>query len=143
MPSETTSTPTASGQVGRPVIRRVLIVAGATVAAVALWALAGPVAGVGLTVRLGGAVQPVGPGAVAGASLFAGLAAWALLASLERVMKRPGRTWTVIAVVVLLLSLTGPLGSAVGTASTVALSGIHLIVAAVLIPGMGRTARGR
>lgn len=140
--SQTTPTRAVPGRAGGSAARRALTVAGATAAALALWALAGPVAGIDLTVRLDGGVQPVGPGAVVVASLLAGLAGWALLASLERILKRPGRTWTVIAVVVLVLSLAGPLGSAVGTASTVTLAGMHLIVAAVLIPGLGRPARG-
>ncbi len=127
----------------RSATRRALAVAGAAAAALALWALAGPVAGVDLTVRTGGAEQPVGPASVAVTSVLAGLAAWGLLALLERVTSRPGRAWTIIAVVVLVLSLAGPLGSAVGTASTVTLAGMHLVVAAVLIPVLGRSARGR
>ncbi len=111
-------------------------------AALALWALAGPVAGVAPTVRLDGAVRPVGPGAVAAASLLAGLAGWALLALLERVLKRPGRTWTVIAVAVLVLSLPGPITDAADIASAAILTGMHLIVAAVLIPGLGGSGRG-
>ncbi|MEU7457927.1 DUF6069 family protein [Streptosporangium roseum] len=142
MSGETTPTRSVPGRAGGGATRRALTVAGATAAALALWTLAGPVAGIDLTVRLGEGVQPVGPGAVVVASLLAGLAGWALLASLERITKRPGRTWTVIAVVVLALSLAGPLGGAVGTASTVTLAGMHLIVAAVLIPGLGRPARG-
>jgi hypothetical protein len=47
------------------------------------------------------------------------------------------------AVVVLALSLTGPLGGAVDTASMVTPAGMHLIVAAVLIPGLGGSAHGR
>lgn len=122
---------------------RALTVAGATAAALALWALAVPVAGIDLTVQLSGATQQVGPGAVAAASLAAGLAAWALLILLERTLKQPARAWTIIAVAALILSLTGPLSSAVGTATTLTLTGMHLIVAAVLIPGLRRTARVR
>ena len=84
-------------------------------------------------------MRTVGPGAVAAAGLLAGLAAWALLALLERVLARPGRAWTVIAVVVLAVSLAGPLGAA-GAAGAAVLAGLHLVVAAVLVPGLGRTA---
>ncbi|MEV7969407.1 DUF6069 family protein [Sphaerisporangium sp. NPDC088356] len=122
--------------------RRALTVAGAAVAALAAWALAGPVAGVGLDVQVGGAVQHVEPVAVVVAALLAGLAAWALLALLERTTRRPGLVWTVIAFAVLVLSLLGPLG-AVDTASVVSLAGMHLVVAAVLIPGLGGSARDR
>ncbi|MCC5576113.1 hypothetical protein IMZ11_10735 [Microtetraspora sp. AC03309] len=137
---ETTSTQAVPGRTGRTAPRRALTVAGATAAALVLWTLAGPVAGIGLTVRLDGAIQSIGAGSVAAASLVVGLAAWVLLALLERVLKRPGLAWTVIAIVTLALSLTGPL-AAVDTASMVALGGMHLIVAAVLIPGLGRSAK--
>ncbi|MCP9964361.1 DUF6069 family protein [Actinomadura madurae] len=49
--------------------------------------------------------------------------------------------WTVLALAVLVLSLGGPLGSAGDGTSMAVLTGMHLIVAAVLIPGLGRTAR--
>ncbi|MEV6986885.1 DUF6069 family protein [Sphaerisporangium sp. NPDC051017] len=121
-------------------VRRASSVAGAAAAALALWTLAVPVGGIALDVRLGGAVQPVGAGAVAAAALGAGLAAWALLAALERLLARPRRAWTIIAVAVLVLSLAGPLG-ATGTAALVTLAALHLIVGAILIPGLGGSAR--
>lgn len=122
-------------------------VAGATVAAVAQWAAAGPIAGASLDVRLNGVVQHVGLGAVVAASLLAGLAAWGLLALLERRSQRAGRgrprrTWTITVVAVLVLSLAGPLSSAIGTTSTLSLIGLHLVVAVVLLAGLGRSARG-
>jgi Family of unknown function (DUF6069) len=120
--------------------RRALIVAGATAAALAVWALAGPIGGVDIAARSGGSVQQIGPGAVAVSSMLAGLAGWGLLACLERLMKRPHRTWTVTASVVFVLSLTGPLGG-VGTAAKLTLFCLHLVVAAVLIAGLPRAAR--
>lgn len=117
--------------------------AAGAVAALVLWALVDPVAGLEPTVRTAGSVQRVGPGMTVVAGLSAGLAAWALLAILERLLKRPALTWTVIAVAVLALSLTGPLGSAVDTATALTLAGMHLVVAAVVIPGLARSARGR
>ena len=116
-------------------VRRLVAVAGASAAALALWAVADPLAGIDLTVRLSGAEQHVGAGAVVAASLVVGLAAWGSLALLERLAERARRIWTVIAFAVLVLSLSGPLG-AVGPASTVALACMHLAVAAVLIPGL-------
>ncbi|WP_433469786.1 DUF6069 family protein [Spirillospora sp. CA-128828] len=121
--------------------RRGLTVAGATAAALALWALTGPVAGLDPSTETGGEVRPVGAGAVVAGGLIAGLAAWGLLALLERTVARPGRVWTVIAVAVLVLSMTGPLGSAGDGASMAILAGMHLVVAAVLIPGLARSAR--
>jgi hypothetical protein len=118
--------------------RLVLTVVGAPAAALVVWALAVPVAGTTLTVRMGGGAQTVGPVAVAVASLVAGLVGWALLAVLERSAARPGRIWTTTALAVLALSLTGPLGSAVGAAAALVLILLHLVVAAVLVPGLVR-----
>ncbi|GAT70145.1 hypothetical protein PS9374_05825 [Planomonospora sphaerica] len=119
-------------------LRRPLTVIGAPVAALAVWALAVPVAGTVLTVRTGGGTQQVGPVSVVVASLLAGLAGWALLAVLERFASRPGRIWTITALAVLALSLFGPLGGAVGTAATLVLVLLHLLVGAVLVLGLAR-----
>lgn len=118
-------------------LRRLLVVTAASAAALALWALAAPLAGVDLAVRQGGSDQAVGPVPVALASLLAGFAAWALLAVLERFTARAGRIWTVTAAVVLALSLLGTFG-AVSTAATLALMGMHAVVGAVLILGLVR-----
>jgi hypothetical protein len=126
--------------------QRGLVVAGASAAALLVWAVADPVAGINLRVHDGGGgVRPVGPAAVATVSLLAGLAGWAFLAVLERFntrSRRPTwslRVWTVTAVAVLVVSLAGPLGSGVDGASAATLAGMHLVVAAVLIAGL----RGR
>lgn len=131
-------------QVGARTVRgrRALVVVGATAADLVLWALAHPVAGIGLRVHLGGSVQSVGLGSVAAAALAAGLAAWALLALLERILQGPRRAWTIIAVTVLVVSLAGPLG-ATTTASMMALALMHLTLAAVLISGLRRSAPGQ
>lgn len=122
-------------------IRRLLLtVIGAPAAALAVWALAVPVAGTALTVRMGDGTQSVGPVPVVVASLLAGLAGWALLAVLERFASRPGRIWTIVALVVLALSLLGPVGSGVGTVATLVLVLLHLVVGAVLVPGLARSA---
>ncbi|MEU8125028.1 DUF6069 family protein [Spirillospora sp. NPDC049024] len=121
--------------------RRALTVAGGAAAALALWAAAGPVAGLDLAAETGGEVRPVGAGPVVAAGLIVGLAAWGLLAVLERATARPGRVWTTVAAAVLVLSMIGPLGGAADGASMAVLAGMHLVVAAVLIPGLGRSAR--
>lgn len=110
----------------------------AAASALVVWALAVPVAGVALTVRMGGGTQVVGPMSVIVAGLAAGLAGWGLLAVLERSASRPGRVWTFVAVAVLILSLLGPLGSAVGGAATAVLIVMHLVVGAVLLAGLVR-----
>ncbi|GAA3135698.1 DUF6069 family protein [Nonomuraea salmonea] len=119
-------------------LRRPLIVGGAAVAALVVWAVAVPVAGVALTVHMGGGPQEVGPVSVVVASLVIGLAGWALLAVLERVASRPGRVWTVVALAVLVLSLLGPLGGAVGGGAMSVLIVMHLVVGGVLVGGLAR-----
>ncbi|TDE51527.1 hypothetical protein E1295_18155 [Nonomuraea mesophila] len=132
------SSNTSTNNTTKTALRRPLTVVGASAAALAAWVLAVPVAGIELTARMGAGVDQVGPAAVVVASLLAGLAGWALLAVLERFTARGGRIWTVVALTVLGLSLLGPLGSAVGTAATVVLLLLHLVVGAVLVPGLAR-----
>ncbi|ATO13000.1 hypothetical protein CO540_03455 [Micromonospora sp. WMMA2032] len=127
----------------RPARRRdrLLTVLAATAATLLGWAVAVPLAGVELTARGGGgAAQRVTPVAVAVSTLLAGLAGWALLALLERLTARARPVWTVVAVLVLALSLLGPVGAGVGSAATVTLVSLHLVAAAVLVPGLRRTA---
>jgi hypothetical protein len=120
-------------------LRRLLLaIAGAPAAALTVWAVAVPLAGATLTVRTGGGTRTVGPAAVVVASLLAGLAGWALLAVLERSTARPGRIWTITALILLALSLTGPLGSATGAVAALVLTALHLVTAAVLVPGLVR-----
>ncbi|MET8337159.1 DUF6069 family protein [Streptosporangium canum] len=118
--------------------RILLTVVGAPAAALAVWALAVPVAGTTLTVRMGAGTQPVEPGLVLVVSLLVGLTGWALLAVLERFASRPGRIWTIVALAVLVLSLFGPLGSAVGIATMLVLVLMHLVVGTVLVLGLAR-----
>ncbi len=73
-------------------------------------------------------------------AVLTGLAGWALLTVLERLTKRARTAWTAIALVLLLVSLAGPL-SATTPAATVGLAALHLVVAAVLIIGLRRSRR--
>jgi hypothetical protein len=98
--------------------------------------VAARLADVDLLVRAGGGTEAVGPGAVVVSALLAGLAGWALLALLERFTSRARTVWLVVAAVVLLLSLAGPLGAGADAATTAVLVGMHLAVGAVLIPGL-------
>jgi hypothetical protein len=106
-------------------------------AALAGWLAAVPISGVDLQVRASGTTQDVGPVSVVAAALLAALAGLGCLAVLRRITKRPARAWTILAPAVLVLSLAGPLGQAVGTSTTVILVAMHFAVAAVLIP-LGR-----
>ena len=74
-----------------------------------------------------------------GSGLRGGLAGWALLATLERVRRRAAASWTVGAVVAFVVSLAGPLAG-VTTAARVALACLHLLVVAVLVIGLRRSA---
>lgn len=121
---------------------RGLIVVGAVGAALAGWLVTVPLLGIDLRVQPGGgAAQTVEAATVLAVSLTAAVAGWALLALLERSTRRARTTWTVLAAVVLLLSLAGPLTGAVTAAAGFVLAALHLLVGAVLIPGLRRTSR--
>lgn len=112
--------------------------AGAVAVAVAEFALLRSVAGVDLAVRSGGATRQVTMGAVSGATTFAVLAGWALLAALDRVTNRAHVWWTSVAVVVLLLSLVVGPPSGVGGGAKATLALLHLSVGLILILGLPR-----
>ena len=119
-----------------------MTVAAAVSAAVIVWLVAVPIAGLDLLVRPGGnATQHVRLGSVVVVSLLAALLGCGLLALLERLIPARARTaWTVVAAVVLLLSLAGPLTGGTTPAVTVTLSLMHLAMGAALIIGLrGRT----
>ena len=150
--TRTTGAPTASARArdtparlprtGRDRRARLLAVVGAAAASLAVWAIAGPLAGVQLRVHLGPRTEPVGPAAVIIASILAGLAAWALLALLERFTPRARAAWTGTALAALALSLAGPLSSGTTTGGKLALAGMHVAAAAVLLaalPGRNRS----
>ena len=83
--------------------------------------------------------QTIGFAQVAIVTGLVGLVAWGLLALLERMTAQAKTIWTVIAGIVLVLSLLGPIGSGVGTASQVALALMHIGAAATIVPLMRRT----
>ena len=116
--------------------RRALAVLGAAAATLTVWAVAGPLAGVDLRVHAGSGTQHIGPATVVAVSILTGLAGWALLAAMEHFTLRARAVWTATALTVLALSLAGPLSSNATTAAKVALTGMHLAAAAVLIPAL-------
>ena len=118
---------------------RILGVAGATLAAVAVWAIEVPVLGINLVTQFpNSAPQSVGIGAVVSSALAGSLAGWGLLALLERRYARARTIWTGIAIAVLLASFSLPLSAGTTTATKVGLATMHLAVAAVLIPTLRR-----
>ena len=112
---------------------RILAVVGGAAASLAVWAVAGPLAGVDLRVHAGSRAEQVGPATVIIVSVLAGLVAWALLAVLERFTPRARAAWTVNALVALAVSLAGPLTSGTTTAAKLALAGMHVATAVVLV----------
>lgn len=68
------------------------------------------------------------------------LLGWGLLALLERWTTRLRRIWTMVAIVVFILSLAQPLsGTGVGVTDRLLLELFHVLVAAVYIPLMRRS----
>lgn len=133
---------------GGRVRSRLLAVAGAVAAAVAIWVIAVPVFGLELVAPPGPdetAPQAVPFVAVVMASLVASLAGWALLAVLERFLSRARTVWTVVASIVMVLSLAGPLlgDAGVPVACRITLALMHLSVGAVLITQLRKSSAAR
>lgn len=121
---------------------RVIGVAGATAAAVAVWVVGEPLLGNDLVVRQAGQdAQDLGLGAIAVFALVPSLLGWALLAGLERVTSHAWRIWTAIAVTVLAASFLPIMGVEASGGSKAVLALTHLAVGAVLIPFFRRTTR--
>jgi hypothetical protein len=117
-------------------LRRVIVIVATTAAALIFRLAAGHTPAVGS----GSQVQHVGAAAVVVTALVAGLAAWGLLAWLERRSPRGRVIWRAIAAPVLVLSLAGTLGG-VTTTDKLMLVALHLIVGLPLIallPGAAR-----
>jgi hypothetical protein len=106
------------------------------------WVIAGPVSGIDLTVTVNNEPTTVGPLDAGATALAAGLAAWGILALMERAGEDARRHWTTLALTVLVLSLAGPLTAAETTAATLALLGLHLLVGGILIVSL-RASAGR
>jgi len=137
MPAPTVSTKIATGPRRKA---RLFTVGAAVVAAVIIWSVA-ELAGMHLRQPTpGSGTAPVlNIGFVIGVSAVASLAGWALLAALEHFMERARTTWTIVASVFLLLSLSGPLtGYGVTTGNRFVLVLIHLVVGAIVITGLPR-----
>lgn len=123
---------------------RLVTVAAAVVAALVIWIIA-KVAGADFTSPKFGDSDPfdINAGYVITTAALAGLAGWALLAILERATSRARTIWTVVAAVVLVFSLGGPLSGEDAEGSTrFALALMHVTVGLILIVGLRRTSTG-
>jgi Family of unknown function (DUF6069) len=124
---------TANKQASR--VRAAAVVVATAVAAEVVFLAVHQAGGVDLAVRNGSTVTHVGAAAVVAVSLLVALAAWGLLALLQRMSGRGRRIWTIVATVIFVVSLLGPLGGETASA-TLGLAALHLTVAAVVIPGL-------
>ncbi|MBO8186382.1 DUF6069 family protein [Streptomyces spirodelae] len=110
----------------------------ATTAPAVVW-LAAKAAGADMEVTMHG--QPtmrVGLPLVLIAALLANLAGWSALLLLRRVTSRSRAAWTVLSGIVLLVSFAPVISARASTGTTLALAVMHLVVAAVLVPGLRR-----
>lgn len=123
---------------------RAAAVAGAVVAAIAVWLIARYGAGVRLRMPAFSAAQGpagLGLGFVAVTSAVASLIGWGAVTLIERLSHHPRRNWLITGLLALVVSLSAPLsGHGVTAADRAALICMHLATAAVLIPVFARTA---
>lgn len=131
-----TNPQTASAAVAlRPSDWSAIVVLPALIGAVG-WLVADPLLGIELRTGSAGHSRPVGIAAVVAVGIIAALAGLGVRVLL-RARRAANRTWTVIAVSVLAVSLLGPLG-ATTTAARVALLCLHLVVGAAVIVAVRR-----
>jgi hypothetical protein len=115
-------------------------VVGVTVAAaLAVWAILAPLAGLTLEAQQGGRMH-IGAGSVFFASAIVAFAGWGLLAILERRTPNARTVWTVVAVIVCITSLGSPLSNGIGVGAKLGLAALHLVVGTAVIVGLRRTA---
>lgn len=105
------------------------------------WAAA-RLCGVDLAVRAGTGTQHVNMVSVAVTAVVVTMVGGGLLRVLERRTPAALRLWSMIAAVVLLVSMVGPLGARTAPAGLV-LAGLHLLVGGVVLVGLTRRGRGR
>lgn len=140
MTSATSTVPTAPTHPADPARRRLLRAASIIGTALVAWAiLLIATTGVGVEVIAPG---PTGMGPVTGlavlvATLVAGLLGWVSLAALERIAPRRGRIWwTVLAIVVGVLSTVAGPTAAATPAATAVLATLHVVVTVGIILGL-------
>lgn len=121
-----------------PWITDLSIVGAAAVCALVAWLCLAQFAGVDLEVDSGGTVREVGGLAVVATALLVSLVGIVLLRFLESRGSGGLRTWTIVALVVTMLSFLGPLGATTAAATGVLLA-LHAIVATVVIVGARRS----
>jgi hypothetical protein len=120
--------------------RNRLAVVGITVAAaLAWWAILAHAFGITLDAQQG-SLMHIGAGQVFFASAVLAFLGWGLLAILERRTPNARTVWTVVATIVCLTSLGSPLSGGIGVGAKLGLASLHLVVGAIVILGLRRTA---
>nr|WP_281173489.1 DUF6069 family protein [Actinomadura rifamycini] len=123
--------------------RRPGVVALAVLAPVLVWLVADPLLGQQLRIADGEETLDIGVAPVAVVALLASLAGWGLLAVLERFgVRRARAVWVGVAGAVLVVSFLPFAGEGMDGGTRVSLGLMHLVVAAVLIPGLGSLRAG-
>jgi Family of unknown function (DUF6069) len=115
----------------------------AALAVAAVWLLADKVAGLDLHQPAFGAgpPRPLSIGFAAAVAAVAALAAWGLLAVMERFSDSGSWLWLRAALLTLLVSLAGPLaGHGVSVGNRATLVAMHVVAAAVVIAWLYRSA---
>jgi hypothetical protein len=119
---------------------RLAVIGATSAAAVATWAVLAPLAGIDLEAEQGSSTTEVTGVAVFLAATLSALAGWGLLALLERRTVNARKIWTLLAVAACVLSLGSPLVSGIGIGAKLGLALLHLVVGAVVVLGLRRTA---
>lgn len=96
--------------------------------------------GLDIDLRAGG--RTVGWSSVLIAAVVAGSAGWLVVAGLERLGGNQRRRWSMLSLVVLALSLPGPLLEGETPVVGLGLVALHLLVAAVVIPTLAPSSPG-
>ena len=115
---------------------RVAAIVRAVTATLGIWAISVFIGRVDLAVD----GKAIGPVAVVVVTLLAGLAGWGLLALLERRTARAWPIWRTIAIIVLVLSMLGPIGADTSLGRTT-LSVMHVFAGAIVITGFAPRSR--
>lgn len=135
-----------ASQPRRTRLLRLLIVAGAVIAALIVYLIAHGAVGLRLYSPAWGshAPQSLNAGFVILVSAVACLAGWAAVGLIGRGSDHPRRNWLLVSCVVLVASCAMPLsGAGISAGNKVALLFMHLAVGIVLIPGLAATAPSR
>ncbi|MEU8230484.1 DUF6069 family protein [Actinoplanes sp. NPDC048967] len=124
---------------------RMLGTAAAALAPALIWIATVPILGhqLQVPVRDGQRPQEIGLIAVVLVAVIAAVAAWTVMAALERLTSKASPVWTIAAAVVLLVSLLPLAGSGIHAGTRVALGLMHIAVAAVVVPFLLGTSRKR